>query len=101
MSEDRESILSEGIKEKTKEILEQLPFTKEVFLDQKYDLHNTIENQLDFFLGTVLAQILERFSVYCLTKDITLTSEEGDRIKYTLFSRASEFKGLIGKILEG
>ena len=100
MSDEREAILAEGIKQKTKEILEQLPYTKEVFLNQHYELRNTIENHLDFFLGIVLAQILERFSVYCLTKDIALTSDEGDKIKYMLFSRASEFKGLVGKILE-
>ena len=96
----RGDIIREQLGLAVKDILEQLPWMAEVFRNPTYDLNKTIENELDFFLGAVLGEILERYTQYLLNKHIKPSTEEFAWINQTLFSRANEFKDLIRKIVQ-
>jgi hypothetical protein len=96
----REEIIKEQLGRAVKDILEQLPWMAEVFRNPTYDLNKTVENEMDFFLGAVLGEILERYTQYLLNKQIKPSAEEFAWINQTLFSRANEFKDLIRKIVQ-
>ena len=81
-----------------KVVFEQLPYTQMVFHNPSYDLKQTVENDLDFLLGAVPAQILDRYGIFC-SRNIKPTNEETALINYFLFSRASEFKEMIRKAI--
>lgn len=100
MSASRERIIREQLERTIREVIEALPFMKRVFLNPTYDLNKTVENELDFLLGAVLASILERNAIYLLNRQIIPTNEELFWLNNFLFSRAKEFKDLIRKLLE-
>lgn len=100
MSSSRDEIMKEQLDRAIRELLQQLPYTKQVFTNPKYDLNQVVENELDFLLGAVLGKILERYTYYLLNRHIRPSSEEAAKTNLFLFSRASEFKNLIKKIIE-
>ena len=97
--EGRRKLLLDGLKTSTKEVLDKIQITKSVLLNPAYDLHKIIDNELDFFLGAVFAQIIDRYTIFCLNKKIKLTPGERSKINRTLFSKADEIKKVIGKRL--
>jgi hypothetical protein len=90
MSSSRGDMLRELLMRAIKEVFEQLSYTQMVFHNPSYDLKQTIENDLDFLLA-VLAQILDRYGIFCLNRNIKPINEETALINYFLFSRAGEF----------
>jgi len=97
--ENRQKMLLDGLKSSTKEVLDNLKITKLVFLNREYDLYKNVDNKLDFFLGIVFAQIMDRFTIFCINKKIKLTPGERSKINRTLFSKADEIKKVIEKRL--
>ena len=89
----------DGLKSSTKEVLEKIQITKSVLLNPAYDLHKVVDNQLDFFLGVVFAQIMDRYTIFCISKKIKLTPGERSKINRTLFSKADQIKNVIQKRL--
>ena len=66
--EERRKLLLDGLKTSTKEVLDKIQITKSVLLNPAYDLHKIIDNELDFFLGVVFAQIIDRYTIFCINK---------------------------------
>ena len=99
-SQDRQKMLIEGLKICTKDVLDKIQITKSIFLNPAYDLHETVENQLDFFLGAVFAQIIDSYRIFCIDKKIKLTPGERSKINRILFSKSTEIKKVIKKRLE-
>lgn len=99
MSQGREAKINECLTRAINQVLEQLPYTEQVLNNPLYDLNKTVENKLDFLLGAIFAQIIDRFAIFCLTENIKATNEECAKLNYYLFSRAGEFKQLITKLL--
>lgn len=96
---NREEILRSLFTKATEDTIETLPYTIRVFQDPLYDLKKTVTNELDFFLGAFFAQVLLFYSVYCSNKDIKPTVEESSRLNYELFSKAEEYKNMIGELM--
>jgi hypothetical protein len=67
----------------------------QVFRRKEYNLNETVTNELDFLLGAVFAQILLKFTVYCMNRGIKPSLEQLEEFNITLFSKASEFRDLI------
>ena len=69
------------------ETLQGLPYITGVFRNKEYyDLNKVVTNELDFLLGAVLSQILNKYSMYC-----------GNRGIMPSFTEANEFnKSIIG-----
>jgi hypothetical protein len=97
LSSSREEIIKETLEKATREIIEQLPYMKQVFLNPNYDLNKTVENEPDFFLGAFCASILERNAAYLWRKQIRPTLDESAFINHFVFSQAPEFKDHITK----
>ena len=96
---NREEILRSLFTKATEDTIETLPYTIQVFQDPLYDLKKTVTNDLDFLLGAFFAQVLLFYSVYCSNKDIKPTVEESSCLNYELFSKAEEYKNMIGKLM--
>ena len=96
---NREEILRSLFTKATEDTIETLPYTIQVFQDPLYDLNSTVTNDLDFLLGAFFAQVLLFYSVYCSNKDIKPTVEESSRLNYELFSKAEEYKNMIGELM--
>ena len=96
---NREEILRSLFTKATEDTIETLPYTIQVFQDPLYDLKKTITNDLDFLLGAFFAQVLLFYSVYCSNKDIKPTVEESSCLNYELFSKAEEYKNMIGELM--
>jgi hypothetical protein len=95
----RDGIINEQLSRATREVIQLIPHMNMVFRNPKYDLKQTVENDLDFLLGAVLATILERNTTYCLNRNIKPTLPEGEIINYAIFSQAKEFREIIQKEL--
>ncbi len=61
----------------------------------KYDLDQTITNELDFILGAVFSQIINRFKIYSTNRSMKISESDLDELYLLLFSKAEEFKNLI------
>ena len=96
---NREEILRSLFTKATEDTIETLPYTIQVFQDPLYDLKKTVTNDLDFLLGAFFAQVLLFYSVYCSNKDIKPTVEESSCLNYELFSKAEEYKNMIGELM--
>jgi len=95
----REEIMEQQLSRALREIEEQLPYMATVFRNPLFDLKNTVENDLDFLLGAFLASVLERYTTYCLSRQIKSTDLESAKVNYALFSKAKQFKERIRKEL--
>lgn len=63
----------------------------------KYDLDQTVTNELDFILGAVFSQIINRFKIYSTNRSMKISESDLDELYLLLFSKAEEFKQLILK----
>ena len=63
----------------------------------KYDLDQTVTNELDFILGAVFSQIINRFKIYSTNRSMKISESDLDELYLLLFSNAEEFKQLILK----
>ena len=63
----------------------------------KYDLDQTVTNELDFILGAVFSQIINRFKIYSTNRSMKISESDLDELYLLLFSKAEEFKNLILK----
>ena len=51
--------------------IEQIPATSLAFQEKELDLKAHIDNEMDFYLGVVIATIFEKYGVYALMEGFT------------------------------
>jgi hypothetical protein len=86
--------------EAIREILGKWLEKTKVFLNPDYGLKKSVENETDFLLGAMLAQILDRMSWLVHTsKTPEPTGEQLRKLHGRLFSMAPEFKNTITQIV--
>ena len=86
--------------EAVNEAFNELPFMTEVFHNPLYDIKKAVESDIDFLLGAVIQRVIDRSSHLYFTRQArTPTQEQYIKINYRLFSRASEFREKILKIV--
>ena len=86
--------------ETIKEAFDELPFMTEVFRNPLYDIKKSVDSDIDFLLGAVIQRIIGHSSLlYFTRKARTPTKEQYVKLNYRLFSRASEFREKILKIV--
>ena len=86
-------LFQETVEDTTSEI----PAIAALFQINKYDLDQTVTNELDFILGAVFSQIINRFKVYSTNRSMKISESDLDELYLLLFSKAEEFKNLILK----
>ena len=73
----------------------EIPSIAELLRINKYDLDQTVTNELDFILGAVFSQIINRFKIYSTNRSMKISESDLDELYLLLFSKAEEFKNLI------
>ena len=54
-----------------KDSIEQIPATSLAFKEKELDLKAHIDNEMDFYLGFVMATIFEKYTVYAVMEGFT------------------------------
>ena len=54
-----------------KDSIEQIPVTSLAFKEGKLDLKLYVDNEMDFYLGVVMATIFEKYTVYAVMEGFT------------------------------
>ena len=75
----------------------EIPAIAALLRINKYDLNQTVTNELDFILGAVFSQIINRFKIYSTNRSMKISESDLDELYLLLFSKAEEFKNLILK----
>jgi len=75
----------------------EIPAMAALLRINKYDLDQTVTNELDFILGAVFSQIINRFKIYSTNRSMKISESDLDELYLLLFSKAEEFKNLILK----
>jgi hypothetical protein len=75
----------------------EIPAIAALMRINKYDLDQTVTNELDFILGAVFSQIINRFKIYSTNRSMKISESDLDELYLLLFSKAEEFKNLILK----
>jgi hypothetical protein len=75
----------------------EIPSIAALLRINKYDLDQTVTNELDFILGAVFSQIINRFKIYSTNRSMKISESDLDELYLLLFSKAEEFKQLILK----
>ena len=75
----------------------EIPSIAALLRINKYDLDQTVSNELDFILGAVFSQIINRFKIYSTNRSMKISESDLDELYLLLFSKAEEFKNLILK----
>jgi hypothetical protein len=75
----------------------EIPAIAALLRINKYDLDQTVTNELDFILGAVFSQIINRFKIYSTNRSMKISESDLDELYLLLFSKAEEFKQLILK----
>jgi hypothetical protein len=75
----------------------EIPSIAALLRINKYDLDHTVTNELDFILGAVFSQIINRFKIYSTNRSMKISESDLDELYLLLFSKAEEFKNLILK----
>ena len=75
----------------------EIPAIAALLRINKYDLDQTVTNELDFILGAVFSQIINRFKIYSTNRSMKISESDLDELYLILFSKAEEFKKLILK----
>lgn len=75
----------------------EIPAIAALLRINKYDLDQTVTNELDFMLGAVFSQIINRFKIYSTNRSMKISESDLDELYLLLFSKAEEFKNLIRK----
>lgn len=91
MNEDIIGLFQETIEDTTSEI----PSIAALLRISKYELDQTVTNELDFILGAVFSQIINRFKIYSTNRSMKISESDLDELYLLLFSKAEEFKQLI------
>ena len=93
MKEDIIGLFHETVEDTSSEI----PAIAALLRINKYDLDQTVTNELDFILGAVFSQIINRFKIYSTNRSMKISESDLDELYLLLFSKAEEFKNLILK----
>jgi hypothetical protein len=93
LKEDIIGLFQETVEDTSSEI----PAIAALLRINKYDLDQTVTNELDFILGAVFSQIINRFKVYSTNRSMKISESDLDELYLLLFSKAEEFKNLILK----
>ena len=93
MKEDIIGLFHETVEDTSSEI----PAIAALLRINKYDLEQTVTNELDFILGAVFSQIINRFKIYSTNRSMKISESDLDELYLLLFSKAEEFKNLILK----
>ncbi|MGB8171941.1 MAG: hypothetical protein WCF01_04880 [Nitrososphaeraceae archaeon] len=93
MKEDIMGLFQETVEDTSSEI----PAIAALLRINKYDLDQTVTNELDFMLGAVFSQIINRFKIYSTNRSMKISESDLDELYLLLFSKAEEFKNLILK----
>lgn len=93
MKEDIIGLFQETVEDTSSEI----PAIAALLRINKYDLDQTVTNELDFILGAVFSQIINRFKIYSTNRSMKISESDLDELYLLLFSKAEEFKNLILK----
>ena len=93
MKEDIMGLFQETVEDTTSEITAIAALLR----INKYDLDQTVTNELDFILGAVFSQIINRFKIYSTNRSMKISESDLDELYLLLFSKAEEFKQLILK----
>jgi hypothetical protein len=54
-----------------KDSIEQIPATSSAFKEGELDLKVYVDNEMDFYLGVVMATIFEKYTVYAVMEGFT------------------------------
>jgi hypothetical protein len=73
----------------------EIPSIAALLRINKYHLDQTVTNELDFILGAVFSQIINRFKIYSTNRSMKISESDLDELYLLLFSKAEEFKNLI------
>ena len=93
LKEDIMGLFQETVEDTSSEI----PSIAALLRINKYDLDQTVTNELDFILGAVFSQIINRFKIYSTNRSMKISESDLDELYLLLFSKAGEFKHLILK----
>jgi hypothetical protein len=93
LKEDITGLFQETVEDTSSEI----PAIAALLRINKYDLDQTVTNELDFILGAVFSQIINRFKIYSTNRSMKISESDLDELYLLLFSKAEEFKNLILK----
>jgi hypothetical protein len=93
LKEDIMGLFQETVEDTSSEI----PAIAALLRINKYDLDQTVTNELDFILGAVFSQIINRFKIYSTNRSMKISESDLDELYLLLFSKAEEFKNLILK----
>lgn len=93
LKEDIMGLFQETVEDTSSEI----PAIAALLRINKYDLDQTVTNELDFILGAVFSQIINRFKIYSANRSMKISKSDLDELYLLLFSKAEEFKNLIRK----
>jgi hypothetical protein len=93
LKEDIIGLFQETVEDTSSEI----PAIAALLRINKYDLDQTVTNELDFILGAVFSQIINRFKIYSTNRSMKISESDLDELYLLLFSKAEEFKNLILK----
>ena len=95
------TLLNEDIvglfQETVEDTLSEIPSIVALLRIKRYDLDQTVTNELDFILGAVFSQIINRFKIYSTNRSMKISENDLNELYLLLFSKAEEFKNLILK----
>ena len=95
------SLLKEDVLELFQETVEdtssEIPSLASLMRVSKNNLDQTVTNELDFILGAVFSQIINRFKIYSTNRSMKISESDLNELYLLLFSKAEEFKHLILK----
>ncbi len=83
--------------ETVEDTMSEIPVLTSLFRINKYNLHQTVTNELDFILGAVFSQIVNRFKIYSSNRSTKFSEDDLNEMYTLVFSKAEEFKDLIQK----
>jgi hypothetical protein len=83
--------------ETVEDTLSEIPSIAALLRINRYDLDQTVTNELDFILGAVFSQIINRFKIYSTNRSMKLSENDLNELYLLLFSKAEEFKNLVLK----
>ena len=98
MDAQRENLIKEQLELATRDIISQLKATKQI-LKRNYPCSQSIVNEIDFLLGSVIGRILERCTYRLINRKVSLTPEEFLWVNQFLLSKVNEFKIYIQRML--
>jgi len=93
LKEDVLELFQETVEDTSSEI----PSIAALLRVSKNNLDQTVTNELDFILGAVFSQIINRFKIYSTNRSMKISESDLNELYLLLFSKAEEFKHLVLK----